>query len=389
MPLLLHRAPRADHLVDGLAGMLRAPLPDPFAQELVLVPARGVERWLSQRLSHRLGHGPGHEDGVCAGVELRSPASLVAEVTGTRDDDPWAPDALVWPLLGVVDAHAGEPWCRALSLHLGHGQTGEEGELRRGRRYAVARRLARLFASYAVQRPSLLAAWEAHQDTDGAGGVLAPDLSWQPELWRRLAAAVAVPTPVERHRSVLDDIRRRPEALDLPERFSLFGHTRIPVTEVELLAALGERRDVHLWLPHPSPALWEALTDLRGGVPRVEDVSHDRVHHPLLASLGRDLRELQRGLQGVVEVGSGFDTVAAQPAQPTRGAAQPAQPTRGGWATCATAGGDRTGRPARVASVRPGGQRHRRPGHARPRGGRPERAGARLPRRGPAGGGPA
>ena len=69
MPLLLHRAPRADHLADGLAELLRAPLEDPFAQELVLVPARGVERWLSQRLSHRLGtSAEGSGDGVCAGV---------------------------------------------------------------------------------------------------------------------------------------------------------------------------------------------------------------------------------------------------------------------------------------------------------------------------------
>ena len=136
------------------------------------MPARGVERWLSQRLSHRLGRGD-TDDGVCAGVAFRSPRTLVAEVTGLHheggDDDPWAPDALVWPLLGVVDASAGEEWCRTLGAHLGHGQTGEEGELRRGRRYAVARRLARLFASYAVQRPRLLADWEAGVDSDGVG----------------------------------------------------------------------------------------------------------------------------------------------------------------------------------------------------------------------------
>ena len=82
MSLIVHRAPRADHLADGLADLLRTPLDDPFAQELVLVPARGVERWLSQRLSHRLGHAEGRDDGVCAGVEFRSPASLVAEIMG-------------------------------------------------------------------------------------------------------------------------------------------------------------------------------------------------------------------------------------------------------------------------------------------------------------------
>ncbi len=312
MSLIVHRAPRADLLVPGLAGLLADPPADPFAQELVLVPARGVERWLSQQLSHRLGHAEGREDGVCAGVQFRSPASLVAELviggSGIREDDPWSPDALVWPLLSVVDAHAGEQWCRVLSQHLGHGAAGEEGELRRGRRYAVARRLARLFASYAVQRPTLLAEWESGQDTDGAGHGLDADLTWQPELWRLLVAHVGdragAPSPQQRHLEVLERLHSRPDDVDLPTRFSLFGHTRIPVTEVELLGALGEHRDVHLWLPHPSAALWDVLGDLVGAVPRGEDVSQERVAHPLLASLGRDLRELERSLSPVATSGS-------------------------------------------------------------------------------------
>ena len=90
MALHLHRAERTDLLADGLGALLANPLPDPFAEELVLVPARGVERWLSQRLSHVLGAGS-KGDGVCAGVSFRSPASLIAEITGTVDDDPWSP----------------------------------------------------------------------------------------------------------------------------------------------------------------------------------------------------------------------------------------------------------------------------------------------------------
>ena len=45
---------------------LATPPADPFAEDLVVVPARGVERWPSQRLSHVLGRGEG-SDGVCAG----------------------------------------------------------------------------------------------------------------------------------------------------------------------------------------------------------------------------------------------------------------------------------------------------------------------------------
>ena len=299
MSLRLHRALRADALADGLGRLLVTPLPDPFASELVVVPARGMERWLSQRLSHVLGAGP-DGDGVCAAVAFRSPGSLVAEITGTHDDDPWAPDALAWPLLDVIDGSLGQPWAAPLARHLGHGLGGDEADLRMGRRFSVARRLARLFASYAGQRPSLVADWSAGRDTDGSGRALAADLAWQPELWRRLTDRVGGPTPLQRQADTVARLREDPEAFDLPSRLSLFGHTRLSATEIELLDALAVERDVHVWLPHPSPALWETLTGPPGGaVDRATDDSHQRVRHPLLSSLGRDTRELQRGLSAV------------------------------------------------------------------------------------------
>ncbi len=276
MALHLHRAERTDQLADGLGALLAQPSADPFATELVLVPAKGVERWLSQRLSNRLG--------VCANVGFRNPRSLIAELTDTADTDPWAADAMVWPLLAVIDDSLDEPWCATLANHLGHFAAGEERELRQGRRYAVARRLAGLFASYARQRPRLLIDWDE----------LPADLAWQRPLWERLVQRIDAPTPHVRHAETLARLRDSPS--DLPERLSLFGHTRLPSTEIELLGALATHHDLHLWLPHPSQPLWQALHDLKQPVPRREDTSHRAVGHPLLATLGRDLRELQRGL---------------------------------------------------------------------------------------------
>ena len=288
MALHLHRAERTDLLADALGALLSTPLPDPFAEELVLVPAKGVERWLSQRLSHILGRGAG-SDGVCAGIAFRNPRSLIAEITGTVDDDPWSPDAMVWPLLEVIDQSLDEPWCRTLATHLGHFETGEEKELRQGRRYAVARRLAGLFASYARQRPQLLIDWER----DLAGDIDS-DLQWQPPLWRALLHRVDAGGPHVRHTKTLARLCESPT--DLPDRLSLFGHTRLPSTEVELLNALATHHDLHLWLPHPSDDLWQRLATEHGPIPRRDDTSHRNVDHPLLATLGRDLRELQRSL---------------------------------------------------------------------------------------------
>src|ERR1041384_5330026 len=121
MAFHIHRAERTDLLADGLGALLADPLPDPFAEELVIVPAKGVERWLSQRLSHVLGRG-GSADGVCAGISFRNPRSLIAQILGLipgpDDDDRWLPDALVWPLLDAIDASCDDGWCKPLATHL-------------------------------------------------------------------------------------------------------------------------------------------------------------------------------------------------------------------------------------------------------------------------------
>lgn len=320
--LHLHRAQRTDLLAESLGELLASPLPDPFAEEVVVVPEQGIERWLAQRLSHRLGAGEGGGDGVCAGVRFLRPRSLITMLTGRDEDDPWLPQHLVWPLLEVIDGAVGEPWCAALSRHLGaiDDPTGTDAsltEVRAGRRYSVALRLARLFHRYGQSRPAMLTDWREGRDTDGVGGDLDPDLAWQAELWRRLVAVVDAPPPDERHATTLAALRdlapsqggEGGDGLTLPPRLSLFGHTRLAVTEVELLEALSQSREVHLWLPQPSPDLWERLAPFatEGVVARVEDRASELVRHPLLASLGRDSRELARvlGSSVVEEVDSG------------------------------------------------------------------------------------
>ena len=51
MTVQLHLAARTDLLADALGELLRVPGEDPFAEELVVVPAKGVERWLTQLAS--------------------------------------------------------------------------------------------------------------------------------------------------------------------------------------------------------------------------------------------------------------------------------------------------------------------------------------------------
>jgi exodeoxyribonuclease V gamma subunit len=294
--LHIHRAERADRLADGLAETLLAPLEDPFAPDVVAVPTRGIERWLTQRLSTRLGTSGGGADGVCANVEFPFPGRLIltalAEATGLDpENDPWLPERSVWPLLEVVDDCLSDSWLSALATHL-EGARGDTEEA--PRRFGVVRHVADLFDRYGVHRPDMVRRWAAGEDGSGAG--------WQPELWRRLRARIDAPSPAERLERACQRIRRERALLDLPPRLSLFGLTRMPRSYLEVLAAIAAGRDVHLFVLHPSPSLWRSVAEeLRSG-PALTGRRHDRTAdlpvNRLLASWGRDVRELQLVLAG-------------------------------------------------------------------------------------------
>jgi exodeoxyribonuclease V gamma subunit len=316
MTLRLHRAEQTSVLADAFAGVLAAPLPDPFMREVVAVPAKGVERWLTQRLSTVLGAG-GSYDGVAANLAFPSPTRLVDEAIAAAggheaDDDPWAPQRVLWHLLEIIDSCLGEPWCSVLAGHLGSG--GDDH--RTGRRYAAAEHLRDLYRSYAAHRPQLLVDWAAGDDTDGAGGPLDGDQRWQAELWRRLRSRLEAASPAERLEGTCRVLRENPGCSDLPPRLSLFGATRLTTEQRAVLGALAEHREVHLWLPHPSPAMWEALRATHPPRRRSEDHSALVVRHPLLASLARDTRELQLLLRDVEDthhpVGTGSSTLLQQ-----------------------------------------------------------------------------
>lgn len=287
--LHLHRAEQADALVLALGDVLAAPQADPFTADVIAVPAKGVERWITQRLSHTLGTDDG--DGVCANVLFRHPNRIVSEAVWAAvgmpaDEDPWARERLTWTLLDIIDRSLGEPWCSTLSGHLA-------GEHRRGRRLATAAHLARLFDSYGDNRPQMVRDWADGRDTDGTGSRVDDDLRWQPELWRQLRQEVDSPSPAERLPDACRQISDAPELVDLPERLSVFGPTRLSTAQLEVLAALAHARDVHLWLPHPSAALWQRVAVDAEASKRSTDPTATLPRHPLIASLARDAREMQ------------------------------------------------------------------------------------------------
>lgn len=303
--LIVHRAERADALIGPLSELLLTAAGDVFDPEIIAVPTRGVERWLAQQLALTLGAGDAC-DGVAANIQFPSPTALIddvlARVAGLGPDaDPWRGDRLVGGVLSVLDEALGQPWCAIVDHHLGAGQP--PISYRRGRRFSTAMQIARLFTSYVDNRPSMLVDWAHERDTDGAGNDLAPDARWQPMLWRRLRERLGTPSPAERLADSCALLTADPKLVALPARVSVLGMTRVPHTALAVLQALAQGRDVHLWLTHPSPALWSALSSAPAARRRRDDTTALLAANPLLASLARDVRELQQRLPpGYVDV---------------------------------------------------------------------------------------
>ncbi len=150
MSLSVHRAERSDALVAGLAQTAEDGSSGPFRSGRRRCPVEGRGAVgiavLCPACWAPVAAGP---MGVCANVVFPSPAQLVRDAVHsaagfTADEDPWAPRRIPWVLLELIDTCAPEPWCRTLARHLGL----DDGSVDRGRRMAVAQKLAGLYTSY-------------------------------------------------------------------------------------------------------------------------------------------------------------------------------------------------------------------------------------------------
>lgn len=297
---VVHRAERASHLADGLSELLSTPLSDPFAPELVAVPAQGVERWLAQRLSLRLGSSNGNEmsagiDGVCTNVRFLAQRSMLDEaiVDGSPEIAAqlamWTPARLTWSVLTALDENLDADWCRLPRRHL--FPDGVDETAPPDRRLGLASRVARLFDAYAHSRPEMLSQWAGGNYLLADGTLIGDQEQWQPRLWRSVLNLLGGTSPIDLHEQLILDVRANPDSMSLPARLSVFGPSRVSRRDLELLSALSEHRDVHLWLHHSSPSLWDAVAGAPDAIRRAEDVTP--LSNPLLRSLSRDVRELQ------------------------------------------------------------------------------------------------
>lgn len=278
----LHVANRTENLLHHLAEVIRVDRqPDPFAPELFLIQSQGMERMVIQSLSDQF-------TSFC-NYRFFLPVDFlghIAERLGMGiDPDGFSRKILTWRLDQLLDNL--EDGCY---LPLRNYLSGANLDVKR---FQLARRLANLFDQYQLLRVDVLDAWEKNQAVDSA------DAAWQRGLWRRLLEE----SDGQLHRG--GQLRRviarlaTKESLStfLPKRIAIIGLHTMPPIFLEYLGALSRHMDVHLMLLSPCRKYWGDVASprqlLRRKLQPVDGENPaDGEHHPLLAGLGGQGREL-------------------------------------------------------------------------------------------------
>lgn len=294
--IAVHTGQRLEDLCAALAARLHAdPLP-PLATDTIVVPTRGLARWLELQLAVR--------HGIAAGLQFPFPGAFLAWLAQTAragTTDPFAPDVLhlrLFRLLGDAGVAA------QIGLAADYCRDDPDGR----KRFQLAERLAAAFDDYQLYRDDLLARAGRGDDLRDQG----THGPWQAALWRALLRDAGLPSPpttngrrgartapatpllfpelaevpavpIAAHRldclrALLADPRRAREVL--PPRVSVFGTGSLPPAFVDLLQQIATHVPVHLYVPQPTPHWFadQRPKDHAGG-------------NPLLARFGTLARE--------------------------------------------------------------------------------------------------
>lgn len=313
---------RLEVLADALARRLAADPLGPLERETVVVPSRGMARWVNVHLARA--------HGVAASIDFPFPftwARRVVEGLGLsppepsdpRESDPFGAAALQWRLhellgqLHTVDASAAD-------LAPLHAYLEQDPELRK--RGQLATRLASVFAGYQLQRPLELQAWEngrwfGDQPEVGAGE------PWQAALWRTLVERAPTAPLAALLLEAIEGLRAGTlDASPLGARVEVFGVTTLPPVLLALLDVLAGALDVTLSFVSPTRGYWGDLrarpitrtpTGMQPLPLDLDDEEHEVRGHPLLASWGRLGRDFHRAVVSLDEHGALDEVESGEP----------------------------------------------------------------------------
>jgi len=283
-------AQSADKILPFLAERLSKPMDDPFAPDIVVVPGIGVADWIQEQLSMQFG-----QQGIVANTKFWLPNEFNAIVSAAVNHGSRMPnaDVLQWVIFEYLTNKATEGLEPTPGFNLAR------------RKLSFAKRVAELFDRYLVHRPEMIRDWNSGKDTDGAYP-LSENQKWQANLWRNLNSLIGDSSVVSESKTsfLLEADWQR-------GRVTFFGLESFSRSKVQLLRAVGEHRDIKILHLSPMDGVISSyqsedfIVDERR---RGQDLT-TRVNNPLLRSWSRTALECAALLSTVANTSQSISSV--------------------------------------------------------------------------------
>ncbi len=264
---------------------------DPFTPTTVVVPSIALGSWLKLQLADA--------HGIAANVDCVLPATylwrlyrhLIPE-TANLEHSPFDRDRLTWRIMRTLNAR--QDLSTAVNQYLdGVGD-------RDLRLLQLADQLATLFDAYLMYRPRWMLDWQFDRDTTSPYN----NGDWQAGLWRALLAEMEGQSHLHRaalHQKLLQQIAGQHPLPD--SQLSAFGFSTLPPLQLETFEQLSTRIDVDVYFMNPCEHYWgdivspkdlarRSIRNMIGKQSPLEDEDYLEVGNPLLASLGKQGREM-------------------------------------------------------------------------------------------------
>lgn len=272
---------KAEILGEKLSMELENPVSDAFTPEIILIQARGMERWLSMIIANKTG--------ICANYDFCFPKKLIHKIIHEEKGldpelSPYDSETLRFMIFKILE-----------ELESPDSQLGPEFDIVRNycssdryglKRFQLAGHTASLFEKYMLCRPDMISAWDEM-----------PDQSWQAVLWKKITSETNSPHPVTLMRDFTERAKKGLLNTEkIPKRISIFGISNLPPSYISLLETLSAFSEIKLYCLNPCMEYWGNLPKIsqrKAAVRKGEDLSemHFEETNDLLESLGESLSD--------------------------------------------------------------------------------------------------
>ncbi|MCP4744691.1 MAG: exodeoxyribonuclease V subunit gamma [Desulfobacteraceae bacterium] len=231
----------------------------PLENELFIVQNNGMAQWLKLALAQN------HGCGICAALDIQTPGQFVwntcRAILGTKQiarESPFSKARLQWRLLKLLPSLINNDRFSSLRHYLA-----DDNGLRK--RYQLSCHLADLYDQYQDYRPDWLEDWicgsDQLRDAWGEPVELAPEQTWQAQLWRQIHADIPAllqnTTRFRLHQRFLaaaENLTQRPAKL--PRRVIVFGMSCLSKQTLDVLHAISRHSQVLLFVHNPCKHYW-------------------------------------------------------------------------------------------------------------------------------------